>query len=127
MIKSLLNWNLCIHFIIAERSKEVKMKIYGLVGKSGSGKSYHAAGLCRKLGIESILDDGLLISANRVLAGVSAKRQDTKIRAIKTALFTDDAHKEAVAAKLAETSPASVLVIGTSERMIGDSRAARAA
>jgi hypothetical protein len=95
------------------------MKIYGLVGRSGSGKSYQAAGLCRKLGIESILDDGLFISGNRVLAGVSAKRQDTKIRAIKTALFTDDAHKDAVAAKLAETSPASVLVIGTSERMIG--------
>jgi hypothetical protein len=94
------------------------MKIYALVGKSGSGKSYQAIGLCRRLAIESILDDGLFILGNRVLAGMSAKRQDTKIKAIKTALFTETAHRDAVARKIKSIEPKSVLVIGTSDKMI---------
>jgi uncharacterized alkaline shock family protein YloU len=94
------------------------MKIYALVGKSGSGKSYQAIGLCRKLAIESILDDGLFILGDRVLAGISAKRQETKIKAIKTALFSEETHRDTVARKIRSTDPASILVIGTSDRMI---------
>ena len=37
------------------------MRIYTLVGKSGTGKSFHAMDLCRKENIESIIDDGLYI------------------------------------------------------------------
>jgi uncharacterized alkaline shock family protein YloU len=95
------------------------MKIYGLEGKSGSGKSYQAINLCRERGIESILDDGLFISGGGILAGVSAKRQETKVKAIKTALFSDDAHRDAVAAKIAEVAPLSILIIGTSAKMVG--------
>ena len=40
------------------------MKIYTLVGKSGTGKSFHAMELCRKKQIESIIDDGLIIYQN---------------------------------------------------------------
>jgi hypothetical protein len=94
------------------------MKIYALVGKSGSGKSYQAIDLCRRLGIESILDDGLFILGNRVLAGMSAKRQETKVKAIKTALFTEGAHRDAVVRKIESVDPASILVIGTSDKMI---------
>ncbi|MDR2296196.1 MAG: Asp23/Gls24 family envelope stress response protein [Clostridiales Family XIII bacterium] len=94
------------------------MKIYALVGKSGSGKSYQAIDLCGRLEIESILDDGLFILGNRVLAGISAKRQDTKVKAIKTALFTEEAHRDAVARKIESIRPESILVIGTSDRMI---------
>jgi hypothetical protein len=94
------------------------MKIYALVGKSGSGKSYQAIGLCRRLDIEGILDDGLFILGDRVLAGVSAKRRDTKIKAIKTALFTEEFHRDAVKRKIASVDPGSLLVIGTSDRMI---------
>jgi hypothetical protein len=94
------------------------MKIYALVGKSGSGKSYQAIDLCRRLAIESILDDGLFILGNRVLAGISAKRQETKIKAIKTALFTEADHRDAVARKIESVEPKSILVIGTSDRMI---------
>ena len=63
------------------------MKIYTLVGKSGTGKSHHATELCKNKNIESIIDDGLFIYRNNVIAGTSAKRQDTKIGAVKTALF----------------------------------------
>ena len=66
------------------------MKIYALIGKSGTGKSFHAMELCRKLQIQSIIDDGLFIYQSTVVAGISAKRQSTKIGAVKVALFRHD-------------------------------------
>ncbi|MDR0519901.1 MAG: Asp23/Gls24 family envelope stress response protein [Clostridiales Family XIII bacterium] len=94
------------------------MKVYSLVGKSGTGKSYQAGELCSRHGIEGIIDDGLFIVKGRILAGISAKRQDTKVRAIKTALFTDDEHMRGVAAQIEKTAPRSLLVLGTSDKMI---------
>ncbi|MDR0356794.1 MAG: Asp23/Gls24 family envelope stress response protein [Clostridiales Family XIII bacterium] len=94
------------------------MKIYSLVGKSGTGKSFQANNLCRKLGIESIIDDGLFIERGRILAGVSAKRQETKIRAIKTALFKDEKRRDEVMKKIREVNPESVLILGTSDKMV---------
>jgi len=94
------------------------MRVYGLVGKSGTGKSYQAMNLCKEMGIESIIDDGLFIFGNSILEGTSAKRQNTKVAAIKTALFTDDEHRKTVADKIKEVSPDSLLVLGTSEKMI---------
>ena len=93
------------------------MKIYTLVGKSGTGKSFHAMELCRRLQIEAIIDDGLFIYQNTVVAGVSAKRDATKIGAVQTALFQDDAIRDEVAAAIAEKKPASVLILGTSVGM----------
>lgn len=94
------------------------MKVYALVGKSGTGKSYQAVNLCKELNIEAIIDDGLFIEGNDVVAGISAKRQATMIGAIKTALFTTDEHKEIVIAKIKEVSPKSILVLGTSIEMV---------
>jgi uncharacterized alkaline shock family protein YloU len=95
------------------------MEIYSLVGKSGTGKSYQAGELCSRYDIDSIIDDGLFIVKGQILAGVSAKRQNTKIRAIKTALFTDNDQMKRVAAQIRKTNPSSVLVVGTSDKMIG--------
>lgn len=94
------------------------MKVYGLVGKSGTGKSYQAMNLCKELNIDSIIDDGLFICGNSVLEGTSAKRQGTRVAAIKTALFTDEEHRQAVRDKISEVSPEAILVLGTSEKMI---------
>ncbi|MDR3364513.1 MAG: Asp23/Gls24 family envelope stress response protein [Clostridiales Family XIII bacterium] len=94
------------------------MKIYGLIGKSGTGKSFQAIGLCERDHIEGIIDDGLFIMNGTVLAGKSAKRQATKVGAIKTALYSEDGHRNEVAAKIAEQSPRTLLVIGTSDRMV---------
>lgn len=94
------------------------MKIYGLYGKSGTGKSYHAMSLCRELDLEAIIDDGLFIYGNRVLAGISAKRQNTKIKAIKTALFTDVEHCREVRNKIQEVNPPGILILGTSQEMV---------
>lgn len=93
------------------------MKVYTLTGKSGTGKSYQALNLCKEKNIESIIDDGLFICNNVVEAGISAKRQDTMVGAIKTALFTTDDHAASVEAKIKEVNPSSLLIIGTSDRM----------
>ena len=93
------------------------MKVYTLTGKSGTGKSYQALNLCKEKNIESIIDDGLFIYHNRVEAGISAKRQETMVGAIKTALFTLDEHAWSVAEKIKELNPETLLIIGTSDRM----------
>ncbi|MCI2063159.1 MAG: hypothetical protein LKJ83_10445 [Eubacteriaceae bacterium] len=93
------------------------MKVYALVGKSGTGKSYQAMNLCSQRGIESIIDDGLFVYNNTVQAGTSAKRQDTKIGAIKTALFMDEKERSAVAKAIRRCKPESILVLGTSKEM----------
>lgn len=94
------------------------MKVYSLSGKSGTGKSYRALDLQEKYNIDAIIDDGLLIFNGRIIAGKSAKRQSTTIRAIKTALFQEDSHKNEVVRELKKHDINSILVIGTSERMV---------
>ena len=94
------------------------MKVYALVGKSGTGKSYQAQNLCRELKIKGIIDDGLFIYENKVISGISAKRQDTKIGAVKTALFHKPEHQEEVAASIKKIKPKSLLIIGTSDGMV---------
>ena len=94
------------------------MKIYALVGKSGTGKSYQALSVCRDRGIQLIIDDGLLIGKNKVYAGKSAKRAGTKVGAIKTALFTEEEHRRQVMEEIRRREPASILILGTSEGMV---------
>lgn len=94
------------------------MNVYGLSGKSGTGKSYQALNVCRAKRIEYIVDDGLLITGNSVVAGRSAKRQATMIGAIKTALFTDDEHRAEVSGVIRARQPQSILILGTSDQMI---------
>ena len=44
-----------------------------LVGGSGTGKSYRSIWLAGEKGLDYIIDDGILINHNKVIAGVSAK------------------------------------------------------
>lgn len=94
------------------------MKVYALVGKSGTGKSYQAMNICKEFNIEAIVDDGLLVYGNTVAAGMSAKRQATKIGAIKTALFTSEQHRQEVENKIKELGIMSILLLGTSDGMV---------
>ena len=70
------------------------MKVYSLSGRSGTGKSFQAINLCKEKNIESIIDDGLFIYRNKVISGISAKRQRNIIEAVKTAIFHDDEKAE---------------------------------
>lgn len=94
------------------------MKVYSLVGKSGTGKSYQAMTVCGEKQIPAIIDDGLFIYESQILQGQSAKRQATKIGAIKTALFTDEGQRATMAAKIKEISPNKILILGTSTGMV---------
>lgn len=93
------------------------MKVYTLTGKSGTGKSFQAMNLCKELNIESIIDDGLFIYRDKVMAGTSAKREKTKVGAIKTAMFIRKEQREEVRKSIEKVSPGSILVIGTSDKM----------
>ncbi|MEW5921323.1 MAG: hypothetical protein AB1796_10355 [Bacillota bacterium] len=94
------------------------MIIYALIGPSGTGKSHHSALVAYQEGIEYIIDDGLFIGGNQILAGRSAKRENTKMAATKRAIFLDPEHAAQVREKIKEVQPQSILVLGTSGRMI---------
>ena len=49
------------------------IKVYAFVGPSGTGKSYRAQLVASENEINYIIDDGLLIKDNAVIAGSSAK------------------------------------------------------
>lgn len=93
-------------------------KVFALVGRSGTGKSFRSKLLADKYGIELIIDDGLLIEGERIIAGRSAKREQVFLKAIKTALFDDDAHRDEVVQALQRSSFKKILIIGTSEKMV---------
>ena len=50
------------------------MKVYSFTGKSGTGKSYQAIRVAKEKGIPALIDDGLLIYKNKIVAGRSAKK-----------------------------------------------------
>ncbi|APC08352.1 Asp23/Gls24 family envelope stress response protein [Neomoorella thermoacetica] len=93
------------------------MDVIALIGPSGSGKSHRALAVARDYAAEAIIDDGLLIQGSRILAGVSAKEQPTRVGAIKTALFNDPERAREVRDCLATINPRRVLVISTSREM----------
>ncbi len=94
------------------------MKVYALVGKSGTGKSHHSLAVAREHGIDHIIDDGLLISDNRIIAGRSAKRAATKVASVRTAIFSEEDHIREVRNALLENEVESLLIIGTSNKMV---------
>lgn len=94
------------------------IKVYALVGRSGTGKSYRARLIAEKHGIDLIIDDGLLIKGDVILAGKSAKNEKVYLTAIKTALFDTVEHRTEVRNKLKEEEFTKILLIGTSEAMV---------
>ena len=101
-----------------------RIKVYALVGESGTGKSFRAKLVAQKYNIDLIIDDGLLIRDNRILAGHSAKKEKTFMAAVKVALFDEKAHRDDVARKLQGEKTKKILILGTSEKMV-DKIAAR--
>ncbi|KGE70753.1 peptide ABC transporter ATPase [Spirochaeta lutea] len=94
------------------------LKVYALVGKSGTGKSFRARLLAEKLKIDALIDDGLLIKDQKIIAGKSAKKEAAYLAAVKTALFTDPNHRAQVKKALESSKIKRVLLLGTSDRMI---------
>ena len=97
---------------------ENKIKVYAFVGPSGTGKSYRAQMVASERNINFIIDDGLLINENEVVAGVSAKKAPTKIETVKAALFTRPEQKAEIQKALRKYRPESILILGTSDGMV---------
>lgn len=97
---------------------ETGMEVFALVGPSGTGKSHRAISVAYENGIDTVIDDGLLIKDGCKIAGKSAKREATTFAAVKRAIFHDPAHAQEIRKCLAELQPVRVLILGTSVRMV---------
>ncbi|MFP3089823.1 hypothetical protein LQZ21_05800 [Treponema sp. TIM-1] len=95
-----------------------RIKTYALIGESGTGKSFRAVLVAQKYDIDFIIDDGLLIRDNRIVAGHSAKKEKTFMAAVKVALFDEKSRRDEVARRLQNEKFKKVLVLGTSEKMV---------
>ena len=104
--------------MIIDKLIESKIKTYAFVGPSGTGKSYRAQMVASERGINYIIDDGLLIKENEVIAGVSAKKAATKIETVKKALFNNPAESDEIKKAFRKYKPESILILGTSDNMI---------
>ena len=95
-----------------------KIKVYAFVGPSGTGKSYRAQMVASEKNVNYIIDDGLLIKDNQVIAGESAKKAPTKIETVKHALFYKEEEKQEIIRALKKYKPESILILGTSDGMV---------
>lgn len=94
------------------------MQIFALVGPAGTGKSHRAVAVAHDHQIDLIIDDGLLIKGSRILAGYSAKREATRMAAVRRAIFHDPEHRESVKKAIQQLQPERILILGTSRAMI---------
>ena len=81
------------------------MDVIALVGPSGTGKSHRALMVARRHQADAIIDDGILI-------------QNSKIMAVRRAIFVLPGHAEEVSAAIERIQPTRILILGTSENMV---------
>ena len=95
-----------------------KIRVMAFVGPSGTGKSYRAQMVAGENNINYIIDDGLLIKDNEIIAGISAKKAPTKIETVKNALFLEEDKKKEVLKAIKKYKPEGILILGTSDGMV---------
>ena len=95
-----------------------KIKVYAFVGPSGTGKSYRAQMVASEKNINFIIDDGLLIKDNEVIAGESAKKAETKVATVRHALFYEEKEREPIIKALKKYKADKILILGTSDGMV---------
>ena len=94
------------------------IRVYAFVGPSGTGKSYRAQMVAGENNISYIIDDGLLVNENEVVAGESAKKAPTKIETVKHAIFIDENERKEMQKAIKKLKPESILILGTSDGMV---------
>ena len=94
------------------------MDVIALVGPSGTDKSHRALIIAHKHKADAIIDDGILISGGKIIAGHSAKQEASRIMAVRRAIFILPGHAEEVRQAIEKVSPHRILVLGTSENMV---------
>lgn len=95
-----------------------QIRVYAFVGPSGTGKSYRAQMVANENNISYIIDDGLLINENNVVAGNSAKKAPTKIETVKKAIFVDEKDRDEMRKAIRKYKPEAILILGTSDDMV---------
>ena len=95
-----------------------EIEIYAFIGPAGTGKSHRATHVAKQNGIDYIIDDGLVISRGRILAGRSAKSEINRLRAIKRAIFEYPDHRDEVVSYLIKHTPKKLMILATSSGMI---------
>lgn len=93
------------------------MRTIAFVGASGTGKSYRAAMVSAQNGADAIIDDGILISHGKILAGSSAKKERTRIASVKHALFIRDDYADEMRCAIKNADIKCLMILGTSEAM----------
>jgi Uncharacterized protein conserved in bacteria len=94
------------------------MDTIALVGPSGTGKSHRALIVAHEYNVDTIIDDGLLIKDSKIVAGYSAKKEPSKIRAVKRAIFMEPDHSREVREAISKVKPKRILILGTSKNMV---------
>lgn len=94
------------------------MRVYAFVGPSGTGKSYRAQMVASANNLKYIIDDGLLIKDNEVIAGYSAKKAATRIETVKHALFLQEKDRNEIINAIKHYKPDGILILGTSDEMV---------
>ncbi len=103
---------------MGRKDLEKTMRVVGFVGVSGSGKSYRALEVAADEGIRYIIDDGLLISDHRIIAGKSAKKESTRLASVRSALFLKGERAKEMMTAINQHNPQAILILGTSTGMI---------
>ena len=94
------------------------MEVIGFYGPPGTGKSDRALVIAYENKASCIIDDGILIYHSRIVAGKSAKREESRLKAVRRAIFWDKEQRDEVRAALQKINPKRVLILGTSDRMV---------
>lgn len=94
------------------------MDVIAFVGPSGTGKSHRALVVAHENNAECIIDDGILIYNNRIVGGMSAKKEENRIRAVRRAIFQDPEQVASVKAAIANIKPNRIMILGTSDNMV---------
>ena len=92
--------------------------VFAFHGPSGTGKSFRAKLVAQQYGIKAIIDDGLLIQDDEIVAGKSAKLEKNYMGAVRVALFDDKEHRDSVARAIQKNKIKKILILGTSEKMV---------
>ena len=94
------------------------MEVVAFVGSSGTGKSHRALVVAHENKIECIIDDGILIHDNKIVAGFSAKKESSRLKAVRRAIFQDPVQVKEVRSQLDAINPNRLMIIGTSDNMV---------
>ena len=94
------------------------MEVIAFIGPAGTGKSDRALTVAYENKCACLIDDGILIYRNRIVAGKSAKKEPSPIAAVRRAIFQDKEQASDVKRALARICPVRILILGTSDRMV---------